>query len=140
MITEDYCSYEISRLLEEKGFDIPCKYAWHGGIKKPDFHRHSRNFNGGEYKDLRTKWYSAPTHQMAMKWLREAHGLFIQIGYYEDWADDADGKKVDSWNYWGIDIFYLPSGLRVDPEITDQYDTYKEAVEAAIKYSLENLI
>ena len=71
MITEDYCSYEISRLLEEKGFDIPCKYAWHGGIKKPDFHRHSINFNGGDYKDLRTKWYSAPTHQMAMKWLRD---------------------------------------------------------------------
>ena len=117
ILSEDYCSYELSKLLKEKGFDGQT----HGNMSE-------------------IPCVSYITHQMVMKWLREVHGLFIQIGYYGDWADDADGKKVDYWNYWGIDIFYLPSGVPHEPENTDQFDTYEEAVEAAIKDILVNLI
>lgn len=124
-LQEDYCSYELSKLLKEKGFNIPSNYAWHGGIKEPDFHRKSRNFNGGEYKDLRTKWYSAPTHQMAMKWLRE-NEIYITIKPFK-----LDGKIVYT-------IVYLIGAK--DDESMFVFDTYEEAVEAAIKYSLENLI
>lgn len=28
MITEDYCSYELSKLLKEKGFDEFSYYGW----------------------------------------------------------------------------------------------------------------
>ena len=128
-MNKEQVTFKIAKLLKEKGFDCDCKgYDAVTGVT---------TIHNWKSVDGLTP---CCTHQLAMKWLREVHGLFAQIGYYEDWADDADGKKVDSWNYWGIDIFYLPSGLRVDPEITDQYDTYEEAVEAAIKYSLENLI
>ena len=134
--TEDYCSYEVAKLLKEKGFDNPClSYFWSEGIDTSytDIPFTQKNMYEGQI--LR------PTHQMAMKWLRDVHELFIQIGYYKDWDEDADGKKLGSWYYWGIDIFYLPSGLRVDSEmITDQYDTYEDAVEAALKYCLTKLI
>lgn len=128
MLTEDYCSYEVSKLLKEKGFDIPCKYAWHGGIKEPDFHRHSRNFNGGDYKDLRTKWYSAPTHQMAMKWLRDVYNIHISVGktFLINDMDDktylvrvCTKKYHTSYNTW-----------------SEYHSTYEEAVEAALKYCL----
>ena len=126
MITEDYCSFELSKLLKEKGFDVPCKYAWHGGIKKPDFHRHSINFNGGNYKDLRTKWYSAPTHQMAMKWLREVHGLNIFV------IQDEENQNC----FRAI----IQSKLLINGRYGLNRETYEEAVDAALKYSLENLI
>ena len=127
MLTEDYVSYGVAKLLKEKGFDIPCKYAWHGGIKYPDFHRHSRNFNGGDYKDLRTKWYSAPTHQMAMKWLRGNNIIIIpQPEYF----------SCDKCESWGIDIW---AGDNYEKSLRG-FPTYEEAVEAALKYSLENLI
>ena len=28
MITEDYCSYEVAKLLKEKGFNEPCRAYW----------------------------------------------------------------------------------------------------------------
>ena len=87
MITEDYCSYEVAKLLKEKGF-----------LKDVDL-RMTQNLsfydNIGLHHNL-NKWYDsliqdkidfvvAPTHQMTMKWLREIHGLFISIG-----NDDLD--------------------------------------------------
>ena len=137
MIREDYCSFELSKLLKEKGFDIPCKYAWHGGIKKPDFHRHSRNFNGGEYKDLRTKWYSAPTHQMAMKWLREECKVFIGVKYNPYYKKFKVHITLMDYSKEAI-----IKGAETEINNFDNifFDTYEEAVEAALKYSLENLI
>lgn len=127
-ITEDYCSYEIAKLLEEKGFDIPCKYAWHGGIKEPDFYRHSINFNGGDYKDLRTKWYSAPTHQIAMKWLREVHRKYIDIRY------NNQNKE------YRFIVFTMVKDKPIDFIHSEYHSTYEEAVEAALKYCLTKLI
>lgn len=128
MLTEDYCSKKVSKLLKEAGFDIPCRYAWHDGITIPDFHRHLRNFNGGDYKDLRTKWYSAPTHQMAMKWLREKD-VFIGIDV---------NIVVDNTEY--LYHIYINTEKRYVDRYISGYDTHEQAVEAALKYSLENLI
>ena len=135
MIQEDYCSFELSKLLKEKGFDIPSNYAWHGGIKEPDFHRHSRNFNGGEYKDLRTKWYSAPTHQMAMKWLRELYKISIEIYCIPSYT-----KGLVVWRYMirnceTCDEVDYPNGYPAQ-----EYLIYEDAVEAALKYCLTKLI
>lgn len=64
--------------------------------------------------------------QMAMKWLREVHNLHIDIDPSEgDWSPCV--IELKNW-----------SSL-ADSEIGIQ-DTYEEAVEAALKYSLENLI
>ena len=76
---------------------------------------------------------SAPTHQMAMKWLREVHKLTFIIS--PQWAE-GDMRNPCRW-YWEV------RGLR--DITTDVYsnplcDSYEEAIEAALKFSLENLI
>ena len=103
MITEDYCSFELSKLLEEKGFHAPDLH----GLDSSQGHL----------------WIKV-THQMAMKWLRERHDLHIEViynPYYEEYKG-CMYKTIGEYNY------------------TEFYSTYEEAVEAAIKYSLEKLI
>jgi hypothetical protein len=133
MITEDYVSFEIAKLLKKKGF-----------LKGVDL-RLTQNLsfydNIGLHHNL-NKWYDsliqdkidfvvAPTHQMAMKWLREKYGIFIAIN-----NDDLD------FNWQCYDL--INRGSTLDPKILSEsyagYKTYEEAVEAALKYSLENLI
>ena len=60
MITEDYVSFEVAKLLKEKGFD------------SDECEVHYDSYNHQEYEI---------TLQMAMKWLREVHKIHIEIGY-----------------------------------------------------------
>ena len=120
MIKEDYVSYEVAKLLKEKEFEQhKCQHSYdsNGIFKWSD--------------DLDPHEYSAPTHQMALKWLREMHGIFIAIN-----NDDLD------FNWQCYDL--INRGNTLDPKILSEsyagYKTYEEAVEAALKYSLENLI
>jgi len=121
MIAEDYVSFEVAKLLEEKGFNEAC-FAFYNpegmliqsGIRL-------NNIQVGVVKGS----YSAPTLQMAMKWLREVHGLHVDI-------DPLEGN-------WRTKIVELEDLCEVDRGIS-LYGTYEEACEAAIKYCLENLI
>ena len=142
MIAEDYCSYEVSKLLKEKGF--PQDYDMY----------HSMIYNEKDYEDeyevqrmvTKTRFVKAgtlssypvgvpepkcyaPTHQMAMAWLREVHNISI-----EPFVDYGSGD--DYW--WTVDI----SKIKKNGLITELsgYKSYEEAVEAALKYYLENLI
>lgn len=123
MITEDYCSYEIAKLLKEKGFEGVCKYAY---SNKGNYFEVDRS-NFDEVYCLR------PTHQMAMKWLREIHWVIsiIPKSFY------ADGKCA-SWSY----SIWADDNLEIDgeEEWENIYGSYEEATEAALKYSLKNLI
>ena len=68
MITEDYVSFEVAKLLKEKGFDWCCGNSYlneKGVILLPK-----------------------PTLQMAMKWLREVHRVHIVIYPYGDYSCD----------------------------------------------------
>ena len=75
MITETYISFEVAKLLKKKGFDEECYtfYEYDSG----DFYREERNPCCNSYSDD----YTAPTLQMAMKWLREVHNVNIEIHY-----------------------------------------------------------
>lgn len=103
-IKEDYCSYELSKLLKEKGFD--------GEIHT--------TFDKEGYTQ------ASITHQMAMKWLREEYNIFIDIR-----------RSLNTYLYGSI--------IRKDPsdtfsKISEQFETYEDAVEAALKHTLEKLI
>lgn len=118
MITEDYVSFEIAKLLKEKGFDEYCGYY----------------NNDGEYWEYRVynhrgeDYISAPTLQMTMKWLREVHYLTIDVFHFRDWKVNI---KTIPDDYFTADYSY--------PELKPA-ETYEQACEAAIKYCLENLI
>jgi len=67
------------------------------------------------------------THQMAMKWLREVHNIDICVfPYQEDYISFSYKVKI----YKDKEMYLSITGSK----------TYEEAVEAGIKYVLENLI
>lgn len=82
--TEDYVSYETAKLLKEKGFDIECDYLYVNGniVRAQGF---GYNWNKGEtiFTDYKNEC-SAPTLQIAMKWLREKHKITIGIVFKGD--------------------------------------------------------
>jgi len=121
MISEDYVSFETAKLLKEKGFN-PLECGVYYSIE-----------TGKRTTELLTSLIACPTLQMAMKWLREMYSLFIVIDRH----------------YFVVDkISHIASGFKYSIEIKpintiyihNNYKSYEQACEAAIKYCLENLI
>lgn len=124
MIAENYCSFEIAKLLKKKGFNCPCRVVYSPkGIVKHYLKEEVHTYDLKGHKKL------CPTHQMAMKWLRDVHNITI-----EPLVDFGSSDKY----WWSADISYI----KKDGLITTltAYNTYEEAVEEALKYVLENLI
>jgi hypothetical protein len=113
MITEDYVSFEIAKLLKEKGFDWNCE---------------SKKFYPEPYYDQESPdGVYSPTLQMACKWLREVHGLFIEMhiqndGSYIGYIYNTNGFGLIGWDKRRVS------------------SSYEQACEAAIKYCLKNVI
>ena len=127
MTREDYCSYELSKLLKEKGFDGECIGCYWDSKKIFDINYEPLSYSDG---DLRDEVILAPTHQMAMKWLREVHKIFVVIKprYYGLSDEVPTNFMYEIWSRYDQKI----------PVVSG--NTHEEAVEAAIKYTLENLI
>ena len=126
MITEDYVSFEVAKLLKEKGFDEKCFTVYN---------------NDGKFYDTRygiapSIEIPAPTLQMAMKWLRENHNIHITG------VPNGIGENVF---YMGIYRKYDYGWTYISDCLDEEYKeaefyTPEEACEAAIKYCLKNLI
>ena len=127
MITEDYVSFEVAKLLKEKGFDEECVGYYVDDNPNEIFH----SYCGETNSTWESRCCSCPTHQMAMKWLREVHDIHI-----------VPRKDFFNGTYTGM----VYDGRRENVFDKDDYialvgyEIYEEAVEAAIKYTLENLI
>ena len=123
-IKEDYISFDVAKLLKEKGFNEDCRdsYDWGG-----NFHLNTSSNNGS------IKKIAAPTLQMVMKWLREVHNICITI--YPDKAKRYEAVLYDPKD--NVEIILQSFGISGSHIFGDSYE---EACEAAIKYCLENLI
>ena len=129
MTQEAYCSFEVAKLLKKKGFLKNVDLRMTQNLSFYDNIGLSHNLN---------KWYDsliqdkidfvvAPTHQMARRWLRETHGIDIII--------DISNPSVKDRKYYCM----IWDGNN-NSYILDLFDSYEEAVEAALMYCLENLI
>lgn len=125
MITEDYVSFETAKLLKEKGFNECC----YGYYYEPKHLSH--NTFDITNSELEEDSCSAPTLQMAMKWLREVHKLYVNVcpsveGYYwtEKWHSYVENLEKR-----------YPFGRFIGT-----FNSHEQACEAAIKYCLQNLI
>ena len=134
MIKEDYVSAKIARLLEKKGFDETC-YACYEYFESGVTLYKGWMF---EYKGIpvhnSSERIKCPTQQMVMKWLREVHKIFIEIGV----SIDLNGKY-----HYGFRLLNSTCKNILEPKDLVKMgfkDTYEEACEASIKYTLENLI
>ena len=124
MITEDYISFETAKLLKEKGFDERVKsYFTDGGLEGYMFGTGQKS--NSELEDC---FYSRPTLQMVMKWLREVHKIEIRVVY--------DNDRL-SW-YGACNPMNEPSQILLGSGRKSK--SYEEACESGIRYCLENLI
>ena len=130
MITEDYVSFETAKLLKEKGFDWECISYYVSD--EPDDVKYS--FCGETNSIWESRCCSAPTLQMAMKWLREVYNIVICTHAYYP-VDPYELSYRKNKPYWKICIMN-----HVYSRHYDSFNTYEEACEAAIKYCLTNLI
>lgn len=123
MLKEDYVSFEVAKLLKEKGFDEPCRSYFISDLG--DYRRCAVDITS---KNCSSEQILMPTHQMAMKWLREVHHIIFVFK-----PSHFSGDECTYWTYerWCGDNF--------DGEVLS-FKIYEQAVEAALKYSLENLI
>lgn len=170
MIKEAYVSFETAKLLKEKGFKESTQSVWYEHLPSPNAVHNSeigkpkRDYFYWEKEGERNSpWtnnspvpsyisgevYSCPTHQMAMKWLREVHNIDIEVHadvgmpgvkvytpfisrYKSSTEYPSKLRQYKNGLYFEDDRGVIP-GIR-------HFETYEESVEAALKYSLENLI
>ena len=124
MITEDYVSFEVAKLLKEKGFDGEMR-AWYNY-----FATNTVEFDLGEAPHAMTP---APTLQMAMKWLREEYTPNTNI------VLDMVGDGVDSYVFWTYSLYQNKNYKLLWGDKRPIFKTYEEAVEAAIVKVLKEL-
>lgn len=133
MITEDYVSFETAKLLKEKGFNsyVTSFYEEDGNPCVELYASKELDWNS------KTEFYSRPTLQMAMKWLRETHNFFIGINT----VIGSDNIWAQILNTWGYEAFIQKQEVPIPSKLQwDWFPTYEQACEAAIKYCLEKLI
>lgn len=126
-ITEDYVSYEIAKLLKEKGFDeLSTVFYNEDGTDLIELY---------DYEPLRNSeisGYAKVTQSLALKWLREVYNIHIEIRYVPDNFTDEPCYKAMIWD------MNTEIGTPLSPNIS--YTYFETCVEAALKYTLENLI
>lgn len=147
MNNEDFCTYEIARMLKAMGFDWPCSHyytkenavddeVW---ITPSAFSLKDWNNGRNAEPDFLKPLCSAPTLYSAQKWLREIIGIHvgvtpvIQIRKWQFYLDDLtqhinphDGEML----------------TRCTEEMQDEYDeeyfdTYESALSAGIVAALK---
>lgn len=151
MITEDYVSYEISKLLKEKGFDWRTEFVWYEHLPSSIDWKNNANQKAIDYFyfnettehhsyygncDKKPSYingdiYSAPTIQMALRWLKETHDFFV-----------VPIPCLDSGFYFTIYKRYGKIWKENVYDHTDyeNFDEPEDAIEAALKYCLTKLI
>lgn len=151
-ITEEFCSFEVSKLLKEKEFDPvnkpENKYGYREGYSIKLFHVYEINpegvirfgivqNNSTSFNDLLYDYtkegneyghhnYIAPTHALAIEWLRVNFGIWITCS--------------PVINTWCNSISYLKDNKMTNSTTLDYFETPQEATEAALLYVLKNLI
>ena len=121
MITENYVSFEVAKLLKKAGFEEECvtNYYDSGGNFVETGYKFNYNFQ--------TIDHSAPTHQMAVAWLRQKYDISIEV-------------SVLKYNCWVYTIYKIFSNKVEELYNDGEFKSYEDAIEAALKYVLENLI
>ena len=132
---EPYVSFKIAKLLKEKGFDwFTFGYYTMDDYDSPPYfgieNLCADNWNG-EVEEVNDLWFSAPTQQMACRWLRETQGLWIIPMPCED-----GGCYFKIYKRYGKiwkDNVYGHTDY-------EDFDEPEDAIEAALEYALTNLI
>jgi len=138
MITEDYVSFEIAKLLKEKGFDVKCEYCY-AEFSKDDIK--VIGLSPAKFaQSLKEDRYPYVTLQTAMKWLREVHGIHINVFRYPAAFLDDNNEQHKPW-WFQYTLLKPIKEIDIDSHMMNgEFESAEEAMGYAIKYCLENLI
>lgn len=130
MIHEEICTYEVSKLAKEKGFNEKCYHYYQRGELQSDecFNLYNKGVDS---------ICSAPAQSLLQRWLREEKGIHINIDR------DLDFNEKDFIYEWQSSYKKeLGDGCYRIITASDMefYPTYEETLNAALKYALENLV
>jgi len=134
-INEDYVSFEVAKMLKEKGFNVnDCKNS-------PNYAYNKNGVFSGPSWD--TEYY-APTQQMVIKWLRTVYNLcvfvfpsYVDQHFHNGWAlyPECDGKW--EWCASKNDGSIATFGYDVNGHY---FNSPEEATNELILYALENFV
>jgi hypothetical protein len=133
---EQIISFETAKLAKEKGFDWECNHSWDDRSldkidKTNELVKHSKYkaFNTDDMCD-QLMLYSAPTQSILQKWLREVHGLFVNVEHYENKAYRR------TWTYSISTVFQVLENYNFED---NRVLTYEEALEEGLQEALKNI-
>ena len=131
MNKERYVSYKIAKLLKKGGFAwrVFNFYNEHGIFSDHIGSVYSLyNWNYPTKDEYGSQYCSAPTQQMACRWLREEHNIHIEPHFLRESGD------------YVYDIIHSPLKLDDIHSFPIVFNTREDAIEAALEYVLTNLI
>ena len=136
MNKEQYVTFEVAKLLKEKGFDWELRtYYNEEGYElrlHDEFSDISNDCSNPDYIEYLDFYCVRPTQQMAMRWLR-TRGINIEPITCPECYTWRVVKRYKATNgLYGIRI--------VDTGLQGSFDEYEDAVEEALKYCLTKLI
>lgn len=135
----DFVDFNLAKKLKEKGFQEECLCHYVGedlvyNIESP-ITNNQLWFCHNKYDNI---WHrdniDAPTIAQVLKWLREVHNVYVDIGLYVITKDMRKYNINVYHNKNRRDLMY--SGIH----LTKECSKYEEACEVALKYVLDNLI
>lgn len=133
-VKEAYCSFEVAKLLKEKGFDESIR-CWYDNFQ--DFHEEGARMSN---TDCLPPTIMCPTHQMACAWVRKK-------GYSVEVHATAVGWHWEVCKVNGTSIAFDDIVRAFDDNVSSDntndggaFDDYDECMESALMYTLTNLI
>lgn len=132
----DFVTFDIAKKLKEKGFPQVKKGTLAMYNEEGEWYSLARNLDEFEYlfEDFDYHDCVCPTISQVLKWLREVHNVYIDIGIYVITKDMLKYNINVYHNKNRKDLMY--SGIH----LTKECSKYEEACEVALKYVLDNLI
>ena len=130
---EYYVSLEISKLLKKAGFDWKCSGIYVlDSENDPEYVFSTANFTNTSKEIEGYIRLSAPTLDIAQRWLREVKGVDINI-----LVESISNHKQYLVSIW----FNISDKSAYDNAVLDnRYNIYEKAQEAGIKNALEIIL
>lgn len=123
MIKEAFVSYDIALRLREKGFN---EYGFAAYSKNCEDFITAGPIKNSDIEDDERFFVTAPTQQMAMRWLREAKGIHIAVNLTKG------GRNYET------DIF--KNGKFFSPAFEEmEFETYELAVAFGLLFVLTKM-
>ena len=128
IVQERFVKYDVAKWLDTNGFDGECYwyYPKRGGeIQQLDWH---------ELNYQREDFIKAPTHQMAIDWIRAKYGISIELMMAaEKYTVRIVGRCLDENELSRITIY-----AHGDEPI--EYDDPEQAIDAELEWTIKNVL